>query len=75
MRRDDLALDLSKVGKRDELKVQPEPHWRRLSVGCYLGFRPSKIGGAGSWIERIYDVSANLNTVFPRARETVTELR
>lgn len=58
MRRDDLALDLSKVGKRDELKVQPEPHWQRLSVGCYLGFRPSKVGGAGSWIGRIYDVDA-----------------
>lgn len=51
-------MDLSKVGKRDELKPLPEPHWQRLSVGCYLGFRPSKVGGAGSWIARIYDADA-----------------
>lgn len=50
-----MALDLSKVGKRGDLKAQREPHWQRLRAGCYLGFRPSKVGGAGSWIARVYD--------------------
>lgn len=53
-----MALDLSKVGKRDELKVRREPHWQRLRAGCYLGFRPSKVGGAGSWIARVYDADS-----------------
>lgn len=54
-----MALDLSRVGKRDELKARREPHWQRLRAGCYLGFRPSKVGGAGTWIARVYDADAN----------------
>ncbi len=50
-----MALDLSKVGKREELKAQREPHWQRLRAGCFLGFRPSKRGGKGTWIARAYD--------------------
>ncbi|MBL0769575.1 tyrosine-type recombinase/integrase [Sphingopyxis sp. DHUNG17] len=50
-----MALDLSKVGARERLKVQREPHWQRLRAGCFLGFRPSKQGGKGTWIARIYD--------------------
>jgi len=50
-----MALDLSKVGEREKLKKQREPHWQRLRAGCFLGFRPSKRGGAGSWIARAYD--------------------
>lgn len=50
-----MALDLSKVGKRDDLKPRREPYWQRLHAGCYLGFRPSKCGGAGTWIARAYD--------------------
>ena len=50
-----MALDLSKVGNRDRLKVQREPHWQRLRAGCFLGFRRSKSGGKGTWIARIYD--------------------
>ena len=53
-----MALDLSKVGKRDELKARREPHWQRLRAGCYLGFRPSLRGGAGTWIARVYDSDA-----------------
>jgi integrase len=51
-----MAIDLSRVGARDTLKSQREPHWQRLRAGCFLGFRPSKRGGAGSWIARVYDV-------------------
>jgi integrase len=54
-----MALDLSKVGKRDDLKARREPHWQRLRAGCYLGFRPSKVGGAGTWIARVYDADAS----------------
>ena len=53
-----MAIDLSKVGKRDELKAQREPHWQRLRAGCFLGFRPSKRGGKGTWIARAYDEDA-----------------
>lgn len=50
-----MALDLSKVGIRERLKAQREPHWQRLRTGCFLGFRPSKRGGKGTWIARAYD--------------------
>lgn len=50
-----MALDLSKVGERERLKPQREPHWQRLRAGCFLGFRPSKRGGNGTWIARVYD--------------------
>jgi integrase len=53
-----MALDLSKVGGRERLKVQREPHWQRLRAGCFLGFRPSKRGGKGTWIARAYDEDA-----------------
>lgn len=53
-----MALDLSKVGERERLKVRREPHWQRLRAGCFLGFRPSKRGGKGTWIARAYDEDA-----------------
>jgi len=50
-------VDLSKIGARDRLKPRggDEPHWQRLRAGCYLGYRPSKRGGKGSWFARAYD--------------------
>jgi len=53
-----LAIDLSKVGRRGELKAQREPHWQRLRTGAFLGFRPSQRGGPGTWIARSYDADA-----------------
>ncbi len=53
-----MAVDLSKVGDRARLKAQREPHWQRLRAGCFLGFRPSKRGGKGTWIARAYDEDA-----------------
>ncbi len=47
--------DLSRVGDRNKLKPQREPHWQRLRAGCFLGFRPSRRGGKGKWIARVYD--------------------
>lgn len=55
---DVMALDLSRVGEREKLKAQREPHWQRLRAGCFLGFRPSKRGGKGTWIARAYDEDA-----------------
>ena len=50
--------DLSKVVDRGALTAQREPYWQRLMTGCYLGFRPSKGGGKGTWIARVYDEDA-----------------
>lgn len=49
--------DLSKIGERDRLKARKgdEPHWQRLRFGCFLGYRPSKRGGRGTWFARAYD--------------------
>lgn len=40
---------------RHGLKPKQEPHWQRLRAGCFIGFRPSKRGGKGTWIARVYD--------------------
>src|SRR5690348_10246196 len=50
--------DLSKVTQREQLKARREPYWNRLRPGCFLGYRPSKKGGAGTWIARAYDDEA-----------------
>jgi integrase len=47
--------DLSRVKDRDGLKPGREPHWQRLRPGCFLGYRVSARGGAGTWIARAYD--------------------
>lgn len=52
--------DLSKVGERSKLKPKAgdEPHWQRLRVGCFLGYRPSRLGGKGNWFARAFDQDA-----------------
>ena len=54
---DRTIMDLSRITARDKLKPRAgdEPHWQRLRVGCYLGFRPSRKGGKGTWFARSYD--------------------
>ena len=47
--------DLSRVSSREALKHRREPHWQRLRPGCFLGYRVSARGGAGTWIARAYD--------------------
>lgn len=49
--------DLSRIGERERLKPNrgDEPHWQRLRAGCYLGYRPSRKGGKGTWFARAYD--------------------
>lgn len=46
-------MELSKVGKRDQLKPRREPYWQTLGTGRALGYRQSKKGG--TWIARRYD--------------------
>lgn len=48
-------MDLSRVSNRARLKQRREPYWQRLAVGRFIGFRPSKVGGAGSFVARYYD--------------------
>lgn len=47
----------SRIDSRDariQLSVRPEPHWVKISQGCYLGYR--KISGrSGTWIARYRD--------------------
>lgn len=45
-----MAIDLSKVGAREKLKLKAgnAPHFQRLRAGLFLGFRP----GADTWIAR-----------------------
>lgn len=50
-------VDLSKVKDREALKARREPHWQRLRPGCFVGYRASAKGGAGTWIARTYDES------------------
>lgn len=47
--------DLSTVKNRDSLKPGREPHWQRLAVGSFLGYRPLATGPGGNWIARQYD--------------------
>src|SRR5690242_4846946 len=54
-------MDLSTVRNRDRLKAEREPHWHKLDKGQFLGFRPSKVGGPGSWIARWYDADHRRN--------------
>src|SRR5690606_25955606 len=53
------VADLSRIGDRARLKSRPgdEPYWQRLRAGCFLGYRPSKKGGAGTWFARAFDDS------------------
>lgn len=50
-----MARDLSRVKEREALRSQREPYWQRLRPGCFIGYRPSARGDAGTWIARAYD--------------------
>ena len=54
--------ELNKVGARNKLTTRPskEPYWHKLSVGCYLGFRPSVHGnGTGTWLARFHEAGTS----------------
>jgi integrase len=46
---------LGVVHARDKLKPQHEPHWLKLSTGCYLGFRKLTPASTGTWLARYRD--------------------
>jgi integrase len=54
-----MTVDLSRVGDRNKLKSRREPYWHRLRIGCFIGFRPSRVGKAGTWIARVLNQEAN----------------
>lgn len=58
-----VVADLSRVGERNRLKSRTgdEPHWHRLRAGCYVGYRPSKRGGRGTWFARVFDPEQRRN--------------
>lgn len=39
---------------RSQLKVQAEPHWLKMTKGCYLGYRKTS-SQRGNWIARFFD--------------------
>lgn len=51
------VLDLSRVGSRNKLKSRSgdEPHWQRLRPRAFLGYRPAKGEGRGTWFARVYE--------------------
>lgn len=56
--------DLSRIAERGNLKPRAgdEPHWQRLRQGCYLGYRPSRKSGRGTWFARVYDPDTSTNS-------------
>lgn len=50
-------MDLSKVGARNKLKPRAgdEPYWQRLRPRAFLGYRPAKAEGRGTWFARCYE--------------------
>lgn len=54
-------MDLSTVRNRDRLKPRREPYWHKIDTRQYLGFRPSTVGGPGSWVARWYSPETRRN--------------
>lgn len=50
-----VMLDLSRVREREALRSRREPYWQRLRPGWFVGYRPSRRGGVGTWIARAYE--------------------
>jgi integrase len=50
--------NLSTVKNRESLKPGREPHWQRLAVGNFLGYRPLATGPGGNWIARHYETES-----------------
>ncbi|MBS0382030.1 MAG: tyrosine-type recombinase/integrase [Proteobacteria bacterium] len=48
-------MQLDRVANREKLKPRREPYWDRVAIGQHLGFRPSAVGGTGTWVAKAYD--------------------
>ena len=46
---------ITAVQARNKLKAQHEPHWVKLSTGCYLGFHKLTPTSTGTWLARYRD--------------------
>lgn len=54
--------NIGTVKAREDLKDQHEPHWLKISTGCYLGFRKLTATTAGTWIARHRDADSGKTT-------------
>lgn len=43
------------VSARSRLKPRREPHWHKITKGCYLGYRKMAASGGGTWCARSLD--------------------
>lgn len=50
-----MVMDLSRTGNRSKLKPRREPYWQRLGVGRFIGFRPSKGAGVGTFVCKFHE--------------------
>lgn len=46
---------ITTVTARAKLGTQHDPHWHRVSTGCYVGFRKMTTTTAGVWVLRVTD--------------------
>ena len=68
-----MASKIDAVDARGKLKVQHEPHWVKLSTGCYLGFRRMTPTSVGSWIARYRDSDGRREKVSLGEFETLAQ--
>jgi integrase len=57
-----MATSITTVAARDKLKTQHEPHWLKVSTGCYIGFRKITPTSTGTWVARAYDQTTRKQT-------------
>src|SRR5208282_5702588 len=38
---------------RTKCEIRREPHWQKISKGCFIGYR--RIAGGGTWVARMRD--------------------
>ena len=55
-----MSTKIDTVSARDKLPPRREPYWRRMSVGCHIGYRAITKGGEGAWIAKYRDPSTGL---------------
>lgn len=55
-----MKTKIDTVSARDRLLPRREPYWRRIAVGCHIGYRVSAIGGDGAWIAKYRDPNTGL---------------
>lgn len=55
-----MSTKIDTVSARERLAPRREPYWRRIAVGCHIGYRVSTIGSDGAWIAKYRDPNTSL---------------